>query len=89
MARFSMAKEFEVKESVDSPTIARLRSIADDGKVDAHSLKHRHTRFKNRFTEPHFYAWFRMGGKVFAENADTLDALNVVLERDYLSAATQ
>lgn len=89
MARFSMAKEFEVKEPVDSPTITRLRSIADDGKVEAHSLKLRHPRFKNRFTEPHFYVWFRMDGKVFAENADSLDALNVVLERDYLLAGVQ
>ncbi|WP_413460549.1 hypothetical protein [Herbaspirillum huttiense] len=84
MARFSMAKEFEVKESVDSPTIARLRSIADDGKVGAHSLKHRHPRFANRFTQPHYYAWFKMNGTQYAEDAETLNDLNMILERDYL-----
>lgn len=86
MASFSMGKEFEVKEAVDSPTIIRLRSLADDGKVEAFSLKLRHPRFKERFTAPHFYALFSVGGRRYAEDAESLNGLNSILEQDYLAA---
>lgn len=86
MASFLAAKEFEVKEAVESPIIARLRNLADEGKVDAFSLKLRHPRYKTRFTAPHFYATFKLGGRVYSENAETLDVLNTILERDYLAS---
>lgn len=85
MASFSIAREHEVREPVESPTIVRLRSLADDGMVEAFSQKLRHPRFKTRFTTPHFYAWFRLGGKVYSEDASSLEALNAILEQDYLT----
>lgn len=89
MATFSMNKALEVKEAVTSATIERLRSFAEGGKVDAFSMKLRHPRFKDRFTEPHFYACFRLDGKVYSEDAATVDALDALLEKDYLADMAQ
>lgn len=86
MAKFSTAKEFEVKAPLESVTIARLRSLADNGKVDAYSRKLQHPRFKTRFTQPHFYASFKLDGKLYAEDADSPEALDALLEQDYLPA---
>ena len=85
MARFSIAKEFEVKEAVESPTIAHLRELADAGQVDAFSLKLRHPRFTTRFTQPHFYVRFKLGGTTYVEDAESLEILNAVIVRDYLA----
>lgn len=85
MAGLSLGGENAIKQPVESAAIASLRNIADGGQVDAHSLTQRHPRFKSRTTKPHFYVRFRISGCVHTEDASSLDALNAIIQRDYLN----
>lgn len=87
MATFTMAKEYEVREELDSPTLEAVRAIAAPGTFKAFSTKYRHPRYKTMFSSPSFCASFRFDGKACSEAEDSLEALEKTLSEYYLAPA--
>ena len=87
MATFIMSSAYEVRETIDSSTLQALRQLADAGTLEAYSLKHRHPRFKTRFSTPSFIAWFKLNGQRMSEVEDSPEALDLEITKGYLQPA--
>jgi hypothetical protein len=87
MASFKMTDEYRVREPVQTPVLAELKSIADDGAVSIFREFYRHPRNGAKTSEPLFVAWFRISGRRISEIETSLPELEATLRRDYLSVA--
>lgn len=77
MATFQMGAE--VSTPISSDAILKLTNTNGVTNVVAKSVCLQHPRFKSKFTTPHFYVSFRYCGKVYGEDANSVDELDTLL----------
>lgn len=81
MATFQMGAE--VVNPISSDLIQKLSNTIGVTDVVAKSVCLQHPRFKSKLTAAHFYVSFRYGGKVYAEDANSVEELDSLLLNDY------
>lgn len=82
MAKYELGSP-EKREKISTKGVDKLRTIADNGEVDAYSIQYQHPRFKSRYSDPHFYVKFRQGGVVCTADGASREALDAEIEDLY------
>jgi hypothetical protein len=84
MATFRMTEEYRVREPVETPVLAEIKAIAEEGSVNLFREFYRHPRVSTKTTAPMYVARFRLGGRQISEIESSLSELETTLRRDYL-----